>query len=74
MRALRRGAYPSVVKGRPGLLTPGVTDPLQNGEVDSRPPGPAWVARLAKPQSGAARAAAAETEAARAAREAAAAG
>lgn len=59
VRSLRRGAYPSLVKGRPKLLTPQATDPLQNGEVASLPPGPGWVARLAKPQQAAAAAAAA---------------
>jgi hypothetical protein len=45
VRSTGRGAYPSVVKGRPWPITPQATDPLQNGQVASLPPGPAWVSR-----------------------------
>jgi len=48
VRALTRGAFPSVVKGRPKHITPAATDPLQNGEVSSLAPGPAWVSKLSK--------------------------
>jgi hypothetical protein len=46
VRALRRGAYPAVVKGRPAALLPRAQDGLQNGSVSSLPPAPAWVSRL----------------------------
>ncbi|GBF95895.1 hypothetical protein Rsub_08486 [Raphidocelis subcapitata] len=46
VRALPRGPWPSVVKGRPTAYTPQVTDPLQNGRDASLAPGPAWVSRL----------------------------
>jgi hypothetical protein len=46
VNGLARGAYPSVAKGRPAALLPRATDPLQDGEVGSLPPAPAWVSRL----------------------------
>lgn len=51
VRSMRRGAYPSLVKGRPELLTVQATDPLQNGEIDSLPPGAGWVGQLVRPQA-----------------------
>jgi hypothetical protein len=46
VRALRRGPYPAVAKGRPAALLPRVQDPLQNGSLAALPPAPAWVSRL----------------------------
>lgn len=48
VRSLRRGAYPAIVRGRPWAITPQETDALQNGQVDSLPPGPAWVSKVPK--------------------------
>jgi len=44
VRALERGPFPEVIRGRPAALSPQATDPLQNGLEASRPPGYAFTA------------------------------
>ncbi|WIA29963.1 hypothetical protein OEZ86_000061 [Tetradesmus obliquus] len=46
--SLRRGPYPDLIKHRPEEYSPQRTDPLQNGQISSLPPGPAFSGRLSQ--------------------------
>lgn len=48
MWSLRRGPYPAISRGGTWAITPQQTDALQDGQVDSLPPGPAWVSKVPK--------------------------